>query len=360
MGNSRQRPTRPTRPTRPHGYRFDERSRVEDMTEPWQPAVTVRRRPQTPPRPTGSRRGGTRPSRPLTIVLALAGLLLTLSGVLEIAGAMPWPFNAAKNGVALVDAFPTPRPTKTPTPTPTPTIRPTPTSTPAVPSGPLYIPPPGSYDLGCGPRGAHALPYVVRSAPATSAVALTFDDGPSPDYTAAILTTLEQTHTPATFFVVGASVRSYPNLVAREARDGFAFGMHTWDHPFMTKLTPTARAWELTSTLQALHSVLGPNFCVPYWRPPFDDYNGDVLTLTQAMGLTTVTWNVDPQDWASPGVQVIVNRVLTYAQPGSIILLHDGYFNRSQTAQALPLIIKGLRARGLTLVTVPQLLAGGH
>jgi peptidoglycan/xylan/chitin deacetylase (PgdA/CDA1 family) len=201
---------------------------------------------------------------------------------------------------------------------------------------------------------------VVRSGQTSkNAVALTFDDGPSPDWTASILTTLEQTHTPATFFVVGASARSYPDLVRREATDG-VIAMHTWDHPYMTKLTPAARAWELASTANAIHNALGANYCLPYWRPPFGDYNGAVVAQTTAMGLTTVTWNVDPQDWSSPGVPTIVDRVLSAAKPGSIILLHDGYFHRQQTSEALPLIIQGLHDRGLKPVTLPQLLGAAH
>jgi chitooligosaccharide deacetylase len=198
---------------------------------------------------------------------------------------------------------------------------------------------------------------VIRSgSAATNAVALTFDDGPSPDWTASILTTLEQTHTPATFFVVGASARSYPDLVRRELADGDVIAMHTWDHPYMTKLSAAARAWELASTANAIHNALGPNYCLPYWRPPFGDYNGAVVAQTTAMGLTTVTWSVDPQDWSEPGVQTIVDRVLSAAKPGSIILLHDGYFHRQQTSEALPLILQGLHDRGLTPVTLPHLL----
>jgi chitin deacetylase len=189
-------------------------------------------------------------------------------------------------------------------------------------------------------------------------VALTFDDGPSPDQTANILTTLEQYHAPATFFVVGASARDRPGLIQREVADGFTIAIHTWDHPYMTGLSPASRAWELGATAQAIHNAVGANYCLPFWRPPFGDYNSDILAQTQALGLATVTWSVDPADYNAPGVQTIVDRVLSNAQPGSIILLHDGYFFRWQTAQALPAIITGLRARGFTLATLPQVLAG--
>jgi peptidoglycan-N-acetylglucosamine deacetylase len=246
--------------------------------------------------------------------------------------------------------------TLAPTPTATPAATATATAIPTATQNPLVT---GGINLGCGSAPLHPASWVVRGGTAAyHEVAITFDDGPSMDYTASILSTLEQTHTPATFFVVGSNVAARPYLVQREAGDGFTIGIHTYDHPFMTKLTPVQRAWELSATADAIHKALGASYCLPYWRPPFGDYNSDVFNQTQVMGLTSVTWNVDPQDWSSPGVSVIVQRVLSAAQPGSIILLHDGYMFRQETAEALPQIIQGLRARGLVPVTLAQLLSG--
>ncbi|MGZ3600975.1 MAG: polysaccharide deacetylase family protein [Ktedonobacterales bacterium] len=289
--------------------------------------------------------------RVVVIVTALAILLTggTAVGAM-LGGPLPFPFFGAWAA----------KPTATPTLVLTPTI--TPTLTPSATRGPTATPtftPVGPLDLGCGPGGTHPVSYVIGSgATNTHAVALTFDDGPSADWTANILSTLEKTHTPATFFVVGSNVSARPNLIAREHADGFPIFIHTWDHPYMTKLTTAQRVWEISATADAIHNVLGANYCIPYWRPPFGDYNAEVVAQAREMGLSTMTWSVDPQDWSAPGVQVIVDRVLSAAQPGSIILLHDGYFNRQQTAQALPLIISGLKKRGLTPVTIPRLMAG--
>ena len=214
------------------------------------------------------------------------------------------------------------------------------------------------FHLGCGPNVRPAA-SIIWTGPTQREVALTFDDGPSPDYTATILTTLEQTHTPATFFLVGSNVQQYPDLVRREAGDGFTLGIHTWDHPDMTTLSPQQRERELATTAQAIHTILGADYCLPFWRPPFGAYNDAVVTQARSLGLSTVTWDVDPQDWSAPGVKVIVDRVLSAVHPGAIILLHDGYSDRWQTAQALPLIIRGLKRRGYVPVTLPELLAGG-
>jgi peptidoglycan-N-acetylglucosamine deacetylase len=307
--------------------------------------------------PTGDasfdRRPTTRRRRRWLVGPAALLLLLALGGTtLATAGSGAWPL-----GLPFLARLAPPPPSPTATAQPPATATPLPTATPALAAAAVL--PTGGLDLGCGSTPVPPLPGVLRSGPTTTPlVALTFDDGPSPDWTTTILTTLEQTHTPATFFVVGSNVQARPNVLRREAADGFVIGIHTWDHPLMSRLSPSARAWELSATAAVIHKVLGRRYCLPYWRPPFGDYNADVLLQAQGLGLTTVNWNVDPQDWALPGVQLIADRVLNAARPGSIILLHDGYFNRWQTARALPLIIQGLQARGLVPVTLPQLLAG--
>jgi peptidoglycan/xylan/chitin deacetylase (PgdA/CDA1 family) len=195
-------------------------------------------------------------------------------------------------------------------------------------------------------------------APRANAVALTFDDGPTPAYTPAILSYLEKTHTPATFFVLGQYAQAYPWLIRREAADGFTIGVHTWNHPDMQSLSPSQRAWQFNATVQQLHSDLGANTCIWLWRPPYGSYNGSVIAQAGSFGLTTVVWDDDPADWSQPGTMTIANRVLANVHPGSIILMHDGPAGRAQTLAALPYILDGLHKRGLTPVSLPQLLFG--
>jgi peptidoglycan/xylan/chitin deacetylase (PgdA/CDA1 family) len=195
-------------------------------------------------------------------------------------------------------------------------------------------------------------------APKANAVALTFDDGPTPYYSPAIISYLEKTRTPATFFVLGQYAKAYPYLIQREAADGFTIGIHTWSHPDMRLLTPAQRAWQLAATAQQLHTDLGANFCLWLWRPPYGSYNSTIVAQAGKFGLTTIIWNDDPFDWSQPGTMTIVNRVLSQVHPGSIILMHDGPGGRAETLAALPYILAGLRQRGLTPVSLPQLLLG--
>ncbi|HEV2461719.1 MAG TPA: polysaccharide deacetylase family protein, partial [Ktedonobacterales bacterium] len=262
--------------------------------------------------------------------------------------AVPFEQHASARGRSTVG----PALSSTPTTLPTPTTAPTPTPT---PDSNLAA----NLRMGCTFGKPPVLPGVifhgtnnaVRAAPPQE-VALTFDDGPTPYSTPPILSYLEQTHTPATFFVEGQYVHLWPYLVQREWRDGFAVGIHTWDHPDMTRLSPAARRFQLGATLTALHAALGQHACIWFWRPPYGAYNAAVVQTATSFGLSTIWWDVDPRDWSRPGTSVIVRRVLGQVHPGAIILLHDGPALRDETRAALPGILAGLRARGLTPVTL--------
>ena len=103
-----------------------------------------------------------------------------------------------------------------------------------------------------------------------------------------------------------------------------------------------------------IRSLTGYTPCV--FRPPYGDYDANVLQTARSLGLATVLWNVDPSDWAQPPTQTIVSRVLEQVQPGSIIISHDGGGPRGNTLAAYPRIFAALRRRGLRIVTIPELL----
>lgn len=185
-------------------------------------------------------------------------------------------------------------------------------------------------------------------------VALTFDDGPNPYYTAQILSVLKQYDVKATFFDVGYLVQNYPAIVRAEYDQGHIVADHSWSHPDLTRMSIDGVHSQLSAAAQAIHSAIGvyPTF----FRPPYGNYNAAVIQQAMSLNLNVVMWNDDPRDWSQPGTGMIIDRALGEARNGSIILLHDGGGNRWQTVAALPTIITTLRARGYHLVTMQQLL----
>jgi peptidoglycan/xylan/chitin deacetylase (PgdA/CDA1 family) len=185
------------------------------------------------------------------------------------------------------------------------------------------------------------------------AVALTFDDGPSPVYTPRILAVLHRLRVRATFFVIGYLAKANPVLVECEQRLGMVVGNHSYNHPEVPpfdRLPSRLRADEisLTSTILARLGVRARLF-----RPPGGSFSPAVVQQASSAGERIVLWSVDPADW-SPGVTAreITHRVLSAVRPGSIVILHDGGGDRSATLAALPAIVQGLRRRGLHLVAV--------
>jgi peptidoglycan-N-acetylglucosamine deacetylase len=244
----------------------------------------------------------------------------------------------------------TPSPTSIPSPTPTPDL--------------MAL---RNAAAGCAKGNPPPFPTIIttgnaanKGLPAPREVALTFDDGPSPSSSPGILSILEQTHTPATFFVVGQQATAWPDIVRREWNDGFIIGVHSWDHANMATQSSSQMRQEFSSTITAIHHAIGDNACVWLSRPPYGSFNNTVLQIANSYGLTSINWDDDSNDWSLPGVQRIVSNVLNAARPGAIILMHDGPANRAQTAAAIPLILQGLKARGLAPVTLPQLLYDGH
>lgn len=185
-------------------------------------------------------------------------------------------------------------------------------------------------------------------------VALTFDDGPSP-YTPQVLAVLQHYNVYATFFLWGQHVQQYPVYAQQVLAAGNALGDHTWSHPDLTTLSTSGITTELTEAQNAIRQTTG--YMPTMFRPPYGSYNSNVLAVAGQVGLlSTIIWSYAPLDWEMPEASVIASRVLNNTSNGSIILLHDGGGDRSQTVAALPTIIQGLQARGLRLVTVPQLL----
>ncbi|MGL5206175.1 MAG: polysaccharide deacetylase family protein [Acidaminococcaceae bacterium] len=191
-------------------------------------------------------------------------------------------------------------------------------------------------------------------------VALTFDDGPYPPYTAEILDILKKKNVPATFFVVGENALAQPELVLRIKADGHLIGTHTQHHKDLLRLDKQEMRSEMTMGIESIRKITGES--TQFIRPPhgFKDY--EVIEQAESLGLKVVNWDIIPRDWTNPGTEKIVSRVVENVKPGSVVLLHDGDSpansgSREQTVQALPMIIDQLRAEGYSFVTIAELQA---
>jgi peptidoglycan/xylan/chitin deacetylase (PgdA/CDA1 family) len=196
-------------------------------------------------------------------------------------------------------------------------------------------------------------PFVTAGGARGHDVALTFDDGPGP-YTPRVLDVLERFHVRATFFEIGKMLRYFSASTVREVADGDVIGDHTESHPAMAELSAHDQHEELFEQIARVEVLGAPR--PDLFRPPYGSFDATTMHVLHTMRLLMVLWSIDTQDYQRPGVGTIVKRALEGVGPGSIILMHDGGGDRAQTIAALPAIIRGLRARGLRLVTVPQLL----
>lgn len=200
-------------------------------------------------------------------------------------------------------------------------------------------------------------------------VALTFDDGPDPEWTPKILDVLKEKHAPATFFVIGESANQESSIVKRAYAQGNEIGNHTFTHPEfdLERLSKTELQVQLNLTELLLESYLGVKTTL--FRPPYGiDHQPEtasevqLLPIPQSMGYVIIGARIDPHDWGEADgrppapADTIIQRVLADAAKGNIILLHDGGGNRSHTVEALPKIIDGLRAKGYDFVSVSELL----
>ncbi|HXN72588.1 MAG TPA: glycosyltransferase [Candidatus Acidoferrales bacterium] len=200
-------------------------------------------------------------------------------------------------------------------------------------------------------------------------IALTFDDGPDPEWTPKIVDILHQKQAPAAFFVIGESANQDPQIIKREFDLGNEVGNHTFWHPDFETISKAQLQFELNLTELLLESNLGVKTLL--FRPPYGiDHQPEtaseiaMLPIPQAMGYIIVGAQIDPHDWGEPDggtpppVDTIVQRVIADAQTskGNIILMHDGGGDRSHTVAALPQIIDGLRAKGYEFVSVGTLL----
>ncbi len=176
-----------------------------------------------------------------------------------------------------------------------------------------------------------------------------------------ILDILKAANVKATFFVVGVNAERYPSLVRRIVNEGHEIGNHTYYHPNLALCWPEHIRLELNATQLLLETITGR--ATTFFRPPYAADTGPTelselapLKIAEDLNYLVVLENIDPQDWAKPGADIILRRIKQQRHDGSVILLHDAGGDRSQTVEALPLILDWLHTRGDTIVPLSTLL----
>ena len=188
-------------------------------------------------------------------------------------------------------------------------------------------------------------------------VALTFDDGPTPEYTDGVLDVLRERGVKATFFLMGVDAEKNPEQVRAIIADGHELGNHTFNHPDMTLASVDKAKDEVERTDAALRSA-GYSGEI-HFRPPFGKKLIGLPLYLSEHDRKTITWDVEPESYSDVAAdpKLITAHVLEKARPGSIIILHVMYKARETSRQALPDVIDGLHAQGFRFVTVSELLA---
>ena len=189
---------------------------------------------------------------------------------------------------------------------------------------------------------------------------MTFDDGPDPTWTPAVLEVLRRHDVPATFFVVGAQVAKHPGLVRAELAAGHEIGAHTFTHSDLGAASPVRATVEMSLSQSALAGAAGVSthlLRLPYSAESADITSPELAAAQRAadLGYLMVFSTEDGKDWLQPGVEAIVDRSTPPAGRGGIVLLHDGGGDRSQTVEAVDRLITKLKAEGYRFTTVSEI-----
>lgn len=179
-------------------------------------------------------------------------------------------------------------------------------------------------------------------------VALTFDDGPS-NYTPQLLDILKENEAKATFFVLGKSAKIQQNTIQRIHAEGHQIGNHSWDHKDLKKLSRSGIEHQIFDTNKVIKDITGVEPTI--LRPPYGSYNDLVKSTAK---LPIILWDLDPLDWKDRNSKTVAER-MSKGKPNGILLAHDIH---KSTVDAMPTVIKNLKAKGYHLVTIDQLFSG--
>ncbi|HEU4946805.1 MAG TPA: bifunctional polysaccharide deacetylase/glycosyltransferase family 2 protein [Kribbella sp.] len=201
-------------------------------------------------------------------------------------------------------------------------------------------------------------PNGVRSArPKPRTIAITFDDGPDPEWTPKVLDLLRAQHVKATFFVVGTQVAAHPELTRRILAEGHQLGLHTFTHANLSTAPSWRRSLELRQSQLILAGAAGVSTALlrpPYSSEPSAVGDADWAAIKQAreLGYLTVLTTQDSEDWRRPGTSKVIANATPRGKAGQVLLMHDAGGDRTQTLAALKKLIPTMKARGFRFATV--------
>ncbi len=194
-------------------------------------------------------------------------------------------------------------------------------------------------------------------------IALTFDDGPSPEWTPCILDELKKAGIKATFFMIGHHVKKYPEIARRVAEEGHQIGNHGYAHSVILYYTAAEIEEEIKYTEQVIREITGQTTRV--FRPPKAWLKKSIKEKIKSMGYEVMLWSLNSKDWVTFNHRYIVKYVMRRVRNGDILLFHDSGnvfspegADRSQTVSAIGLLAKNLKAQGFQCVTVDELCEG--
>ncbi|HEY5807017.1 MAG TPA: polysaccharide deacetylase family protein [Povalibacter sp.] len=212
-------------------------------------------------------------------------------------------------------------------------------------------------------RPASSIFYpTISNGPRTgNSIALTFDDGPDPEITPAVLDMLGAADARGTFFTIGRHLERHREIGRRVIAEHHELGNHSWRHAYWQNFYTTGlHAADMTRNTQIIQDLTG-SAAEPLYRPPVGLKSPGLARVATARKLRIVAWSVHSRDTIIRDPQRVAARVLNNIQPGDIVLMHDGHEldgrHRRGILQALPLVLQGLKERGLQSVTASQLLA---
>ncbi len=184
--------------------------------------------------------------------------------------------------------------------------------------------------------------------------AISFDAAWGNEQTEDLLHTLDEYNVKTTFFLVKQWVDKFPDSVKEIAARGHDVGNHSATHPHMAQLSAEEQRKEIADCNKAVESLTGK--CPTLFRAPYGEYDNKLVENLRAQNMYCVQWNIDSLDWKDPSAEEIVSRIKENLCPGSIILLHNGAKN---TPEALPELIKAIRAEGYKIVPISRLIPAG-